>query len=202
VDVVIGVYLPGSSVVHRAPAGAKLAALGVVLLVLGAAPGLCLLAAAALVVIVGAVLSGVGAGAVVGQTRPLLWVLIPVAGLQAWLAGPVAAARVAGALLLAVVAAGLVTLTTRTEALLEALVGVLRPLRRVGVDPDRVALVLALAVRSLPVLVDLATEVRQARAARGAERSFRAFAVPLVIRALRHADRLGEALAARGVEDG
>ena len=62
-------------------------------------------------------------------------------------------------------------------------------------------LVLALAVRSVPVLVGLAADVRQARAARGAERSVRAFAVPFVIRALRHADRLGEALAARGVDD-
>jgi biotin transport system permease protein len=51
------------------------------------------------------------------------------------------------------------------------------------------------------VLERLAAEVREARAARGAERSVRAFAVPLVIRALQHADRLGEALAARGVDD-
>jgi biotin transport system permease protein len=69
------------------------------------------------------------------------------------------------------------------------------------VDPERVALVLALAVRSVPVITELAAEVQQARAARGAERSLRAFAVPFVIRSLRHADRLGEALEARGVDD-
>ena len=77
----------------------------------------------------------------------------------------------------------------------------LRPLRRAGVDPERVALVLALAVRTVPVLVGIGAEVQQARAARGAERSVRAFAVPFVIRSLRHADRLGEALEARGVDD-
>ena len=35
----------------------------------------------------------------------------------------------------------------------------------------------------------------------GSRRARRAFAVPLVIRALRHADTLGEALVARGVDD-
>ena len=197
----IGLYVPGGSPVHSAPAGAKLAALAVLLAVLAAVPGPWPIAAAAVLLVAGAAASGVGGRAVLAQIRPLLWVLVPVTALQAWLAGPGAAVRTASALLLAVAAAGLVTLTTRTESLLEALVGVLRPLRRVRVDPDRVALVLALAVRSVPVLVELATQVRQARSARGAERSVRAFAVPFVIRALRHADRLGEALAARGVED-
>jgi biotin transport system permease protein len=100
-----------------------------------------------------------------------------------------------------VAAAGLVTLTTTTQELLDTLTRALGPLRRVGVDPERVALLLALAVRAVPVLASLAGDVRQARMARGAERSMRAFAVPFVIRAVRHADRLGEALAARGVDD-
>jgi biotin transport system permease protein len=69
------------------------------------------------------------------------------------------------------------------------------------VNPERVALVLALAVRSVPVVAGLARDVQEARLARGAGRSVRAFAVPLVIRTVRYADRLGEALAARGVDD-
>jgi biotin transport system permease protein len=198
---VIGLYVPGNSVVHHAPAGGKLAALALLLLVLGVVPGMWPVVAGAVIVILVAALSRVGLPAVAAQIRPLLWVLVPVAAFQVWLAGPAAAARVAGGLLVAVAAAGLVTLTTRTEALLEALVSLLRPLRRLRMNPDRVALVLALAVRSVPLLAGLAAEVREARAARGAERSVRAFAVPFVIRALRHADRLGEALAARGVDD-
>jgi biotin transport system permease protein len=198
---VIGLYVPGHSALHRAPAGAKLAALAVVLLVASLVPSPAVLAAGLALLGAGALASGVGARAMLAQLRPLLWLLLVVAGLQVWLAGPAAAARVAAGLVLAVGCAGLVTLTTRTEDMLDALVAALRPLRRAGIDADRVALVLALAVRSVPVLAGLASEVRQARAARGAERSVRAFAVPFVIRALRHADRLGEALAARGVDD-
>jgi biotin transport system permease protein len=198
---VIGLYVPGTSGVHRAPAGVKLGVLAVLLLALTWAPSPWVLVVGAGVVVLTVALSGVGVRAVAAQVRPLLWVLVPVAALQAWLAGPVTAARVAVGLLLAVAAAAVVTLTTRTEDLLDAIVGMLRPLRRLGVEPDRVALVLALAVRTVPVLAGLGAEVRAARAARGAERSVRAFAVPFVIRSLRYADRLGEALAARGVDD-
>ena len=64
-----------------------------------------------------------------------------------------------------------------------------------------VSLLLALTLRSIPVVATLAVQVQEARKARGAERSVRAFAVPLVIRTIRYADRLGEALLARGVDD-
>ena len=196
-----GAYLPCDSPVHRAPAGLKLALLAVGLLLLALLPSPAAVAAGAGVVLALAALARVGFRALTAQVRPVLWVLVPVAALQVWLSGPVRALAVVGGVLVAVAAAGLVTLTTRTEALLDALVAALRPLRRAGVDPERVALVLALAVRSVPVVAGRAGGVQQARAARGAQRSLRAFAVPFVIRSLRHADRLGEALEARGVDD-
>lgn len=197
----LGAYLPGDSPVHRAPAGLKLAVLAAGLLLLAVRPGPVPVLTGAGAVLAAAALAQVGPRPLAAQVRPLLWLLVPLTALQLWLSGPAGALTVAGGLVVAVAAAGLVTLTTRTEALLDALVTGLRPLRRAGVDPERVALVLALAVRSVPVLVGIGREVQQARAARGAERSVRAFAVPFVIRSLRHADRLGEALEARGVDD-
>jgi biotin transport system permease protein len=85
--------------------------------------------------------------------------------------------------------------------MVDAVVGAVRPLRRVGVDPDRVGLVIALGVRAVPVVVALAGQVRDAQRARGLTSSARAFAVPLIVRSLRHADAMGEALAARGLDD-
>lgn len=197
----IGSYLPGDSPVHRTPAGVKLALLAVGLLVLG-------VVRTPLTVAVGlAVTLAVGAAARLrpavlwAQVRPVVLVALVVGALQVWLAGPVQAAVVVGWLVVAVLAAGLVTVTTPLADVLDAVVAATRPLRRVGVDPERVALVLALAVRSVPVVAGLARDVHEARSARGAGRSVRAFAVPLVIRTVRYADRLGEALAARGVDD-
>jgi biotin transport system permease protein len=198
---VIGAYLPGTSLLHRAPAGAKLAGLTVFLVLLAALRSPLSVVAGTGLLAVLAVSARVGLRALAAQLRPVLVFTVLVAAFQLWAAGPLTAAVVAGALLLAVAAAGLVTLTTRTQDLLDAVVAGLGPLRRFGVDPQRAGLVLALAVRTVPVLVELAGQVQQARLARGAERSPRALVVPLVIRAVRHADRLGEALAARGVDD-
>lgn len=197
----IGLYVPGTSPLHRAPAGAKLLVLAVGLLLLTVLASPATVAVGTGLVLALAAVAGVGAGPVTGQLRPVLWLVGLVAAVQVWAAGPAAAVTSAGSILVAVAAAALVTVTTRTQDLLDAVVRALRPFRVVGVDADRVALVLGLAVRSIPVVAGLAQEVAQARAARGASRSARAFAVPLVIRTVRYADRLGEALAARGVDD-
>jgi biotin transport system permease protein len=194
-------HVPGRSPLHRAPAGAKLVVLGVGLLVLGLVRTPAVVAVGAATVLVAAAVSGLPWRVRWDLVRPALVLGVLVGALQWWLAGPVVAAVTAGWLVVAVVAAGLVTATTPMQDLLDAVVVAVRPLRRAGVDPDRVALTLALAVSSVPVVTRLAGEVREARRARGAERSVRALAVPLVIRTVRHADRLGEALRARGLDD-
>jgi biotin transport system permease protein len=196
-----GTYLPGDSVVHRAPAGLKLAVLAVGLLALGLFRSPQTVATAAVLTVGAGAATRLGALALWAQVRPVVLVAVVIGALQIWLVGPVQAAVVVGWLVVAVLAAGLVTMTTPVTDLLDAVVAAVRPLRRLGVEPERVALVLALAVRCVPVIAGLAQDVQQARLARGAGRSVRALAVPLVIRTVRYADQLGEALAARGVDD-
>ncbi len=196
-----GAYRPGASVLHRAPAGAKLLGLAV-------ASGVVLLATSP-VAVGGVVLVVAGLYAVAGtgwraaweQVRPLR-VVVPVLLAVQWFAlGPVPALVLTTRLVALVALAGLVLLTTRTAAVLAAVERGLRPLRHVGVDVARVALVLSLAVRSVPVVADLAQRVRDACRARGREHDVRAYAVPLVVGALRQADALGDALRARGLDD-
>ncbi len=197
----VGLYLAGSSPVHRARAGHKL----LVLLVLGAlsflvdAPWQVGLALLVVVAVYG--VAGIGARTLLAQLRPLVWVLGAAAVFHGLVSGWERAVVVVGVIAVLVLAAALVTLTTRTTAMVDALVAVAGPLRRVGVDPERVGLLLALGIRSVPVVVALAHQVRDAQRARGLGASPRAFAVPLIVRSLRHADALGEALVARGVED-
>ncbi|QNN52886.1 energy-coupling factor transporter transmembrane component T family protein [Nocardioides mesophilus] len=197
----LGLFVPGDSALHRARAGHKL----LLLLVLGAVSflldevwqvGVGLAAVAGLYGV-----AGIGPRLLLRQLRPLLWVLGATALFHVLVSGWQRAAVVVGVLVLLVLAAALVTLTTRTTAMVDALVAAVRPLRRLGVDPDRVGLLLALGIRSVPVVIALAEEVRDAQLARGLSASPRAFAVPLIVRSLRHADALGEALVARGVED-
>ncbi|WP_327045210.1 energy-coupling factor transporter transmembrane protein EcfT [Microbispora sp. NBC_01189] len=196
-----GAYVPGGSPLHRLPAGVKLAGLAVfctVLLLLR--PPAALAVAAAVVAALYAV-SGVGVAAAWAQVRPVRWFALALFGVQLVVADLAGAVSSTLRVVLAIALAGLVTLTTRTGDLMAFLERCLAPARFAGLDPYRLSLLLSLTLRSVPVIAELATRVREAQRARGVERSPRAFAVPLVVGALRHADALGEALAARGLDD-
>lgn len=134
------------------------------------------------------------------QVRPLRWFVPCLLAVQWWLLGPLDAVVLCTRLVVLVALAGLVTATTATTEILDALHRGLRPLRR-WVDADRVSLVLALTLRSVPVLTALAAAAREAQQARGRDHDVRAMTVPLVVGALRRADALGEALQARGMDD-
>jgi biotin transport system permease protein len=196
----VNTYVPGRSWLHRSPAGAKLVGLLVALagtLLLRSPVAVALAVAATVLVFASAGL----VGEVPRQVRPLRWLVVGLVLLQTLTAGWGTAVVVTGRLVVAVLLAGLVTLTTRVVDLLDVLERALRPLRRIGLHADRAALVLALGIRAVPVVANLAAEVRDAQRARGIRSSPRAFAVPFVVRSLRHADALGEALVARGLDD-
>ena len=98
-------------------------------------------------------------------------------------------------------AATVVTSTTPLDQMLDAFTSGLRPLRAVGVDPERVGLAFSLMIRAVPTTIDIAEETRDAALARGLQRSPSARLVPLVIRTIAHARATGEALDARGIGD-
>lgn len=196
----IGVYSPGTSLVHRAPAIVKLAVLSVLVAAIAVQHSVLVLAGASVVVLALVLVARVPLAAVWRQLVPLAWILVLAVPLQLLLAGWELAVTVGLRLLLAVALAALYTLTTPVSETLDAMQLVLRPFRH-WVDPDRVGLVLALTIRCIPLLGEIVAEVLEARRARGGEGSIRAVAVPVIVRALRTADQLGEALMARGVDD-
>lgn len=196
----IGLYRPGESWLHRLPPLSKLVGLVLFTTALVAAARPAAVAAGAAAVPAGFVAAGLSARDAVAQVRPARYVVAAVAAFQWWVDGWRGAVVTAGGLVVCVAAAGLVSSTTRVMDLMEALVRLLGPFRRV-IDPDRVALLLALTVRSVPVVTEIVTQARQARAARGQEREWRTLLGAVVIRCLHRADALAEALAARGVDD-
>lgn len=198
----LGQYVPGASLVHRMPPIAKLAILVVVLLTMAIAvrePWHLVPAAVLTVIAYG--LSRIGPRAALNQLRPAVWMLLFVGAFQWLFTGWQRALVVCGVLGLSVAWAALVSLTTRVLDMLDAIHTLLGPLRRFGVNTDRVGLVLAMTIRCIPLISGLVADVTEARKARGLGFSIRALAVPVVIGALRTADAMGEALAARGVDD-
>lgn len=196
-----GGYQPGTSLLHRAGAGVKLLGLLVfsTALVVWRLPVMVLVCLCVVVVLYG--VGGFGIRTFAAQVWPLRWFVLFLLPFQWWTAGWQAAVGIVGTLVLAVLGAGLVSLTTRVTDLLDVVTRLLQPARAVGVDPDRVALLLTLTIRAVPVIAGTLQEARDARRARGLERSTRALVTPVVVRTIRHADRVGDALAARGVDD-
>lgn len=134
------------------------------------------------------------------QIRPALWLLVAIFVIQAlidsWIAGFVVVLRFAMLILMA----ALVTLTTRASAMIEALEAGLRPLRHMGLSPGKISLALSLALRFIPVISDITQEVREAQRARGLHRNMLALAVPVVVRTLKMADDIADAIEARSYD--
>ncbi len=86
--------------------------------------------------------------------------------------------------------------------MLDAIIRGLGPFRRIGVNPERVALAFSLMIRADPRRsLEIAHETRAAAKARGLERNPRALLTPMVIRTVAHAYETGAALHARGIGD-
>jgi len=198
----LSLYVPGTSLVHRAPAGLKLgllAALGVALF-LTERPTV-VAAALGVVVAVGLLVARLPWRALAAQVWPVwLWLAalfvfhLVVTDLRT---GSVAVLR----LLALLVAAAVVTATTRVTALVAVVEWLASPLRVFGVRPARIGLVIAMTLRFIPLVAEQAARIREAQAARGADRLRWGMAVPLLVQVLRMAATVGEALDARGADD-
>lgn len=197
----LGTYSPGTTLLHRMPAGAKMLALmglsTVVVLVRGPVSGL-----VALVLALGLVgWSGTGVRATVRALRAFFLVAAVLLAYHLFLGTWQVAVEQVGDLLALVLLATVLTATTPVDALLDMIVRAVGPLRRFGANPEKVALAFSLVLRSIPVLLTIASETRDAARARGLERSPRAWLTPFVVRTVAHARDTGDALHARGLGD-
>jgi biotin transport system permease protein len=153
------------------------------------------------VVVLAYFLAGIRAKTLWLQLRPMLLMSTFIAVLHALSSNWRLAVVVPATILTLVLLAALVTLTTRTTDLVDVIVRLTKPLKRFGVEPERVGLTLLLGIRCVPLLSGIAGQVREAQLARCGIFDVRAFAVPLIVAAIREADAIGEALVARGFDD-
>ena len=197
----LGTYRPGSSLVHRLSPGVKLLGLAAgiltITLCVRSLPALAI-AAAAVTVVYG--LAGIGPVTAWRQFRPTLWILVFVLVFQLIFTDWRRAVLVTGILALSVLLAAIVSLTTRTTDMLDSMTHAMTPLRRLGVRTDLIAIALALTIRTIPLIVEIAGQVDEARRARGLRPGARILVAPIVIAALRTADGFAESLSARGLD--
>lgn len=194
----IAAYLAIESPLHRLPAGVKLAGLAVAsLLILPLTDPLLLLAALAAVLAAYAAL-GRRAVARLRLLKPLLPLIAILALLQGWTSGWAPALATAARIVLMVLLADLVTLSTRLQDMMAALERLLTPLARLGLDTRRLSLAVALVLRFVPVILASWQGREEAWRARSPRRPSPALIAAFFAGTLKTADHVADALDARG----
>lgn len=197
----IGIYRPGTTLLHRIPAGPKLGLVALWSVVVVGTKGWQAALVCLGVAIVVAGWARLDPRRTLRSLRGLLIMLAIVSAFQVWQRGWEVAVSVSGDLLALFLVGLAFTATTPVDGVLNAVERGLRPLRPLGVRPERVALAFSLMLAALPHLIDIAAETRAAAKARGLERSPRALLTPFAIRTVAHALETGDALHARGLGD-
>ncbi len=222
---VLGQYVPAESAIHRLDPRTKILATLVLLVILFAVPEFAGLGVLTVFLVATALAARIGPRYLLRGLRPLFWLLLFTGVLQVFFGepgghvvarwGPIAATRenlsaaafYSWRLVLLVLSTTLMTLVTSPVEFTDGLERLLRPLRRVGVPAHDLAMMMTIALRFIPTLLEEAEKIMKAQMARGAEftrgsllaraRALMPLLVPLFVSAFRRADALAVAMEAR-----
>jgi biotin transport system permease protein len=200
-DLMAGLHQPGTTILHRLPVGSKVLGLALLSLAIVLVRDVRAAPVFLAVTLLLAAVARVPLRSVWRAARGVLLIAVVASLFQWWWYGGGKAVETFLDLLSLGLAALSLTATTEVNAMVDALVRWARPLKVLGVDPDRVALTVALTVGALPGTIALARETRDAARARGLDRNPRAYLSPFVIRVVARAHESGDALHARGIGD-
>ena len=219
----IAQYYAGDSLLHRLDPRAKFVAVSALAVALFVRDSFAALAVYAAVAILACVLSGVPFAWFWRAFRPLLWLVGLTFVAQVVFApgepffsfgfvhlsrrGLELAAFLSLRLVVLVLFGSVMTLTTPSIALTDGLAWLGRPLRRLRVPTDELALMVTIALRFIPTLLVELDTIMRAQRARGADfrrgglrertRSLVPVLVPLFVLSFRRADELALAMEAR-----
>ena len=222
-DITLGQYFPGDSLLHRMDARVKIILLffyivGIFLFDSNLCYGLNTALAILLIF-----LSGVSPHMVLKSIKPLWWILIltfviqlfTVPGevlLHVWVfnltyEGLVKGFLISLRLVLLIGVSSLLMLTTSPLMLTDALESLFRPLKRFGFPAHELAMMMTIALRFIPTLMEETDKIIKAQKSRGSDigdgnflakaKSMVPILVPLFISAFRRADDLAMAMEAR-----
>lgn len=191
-------YFPGESWLHRTAAGLKL------LLLMLSGAGLMWVHdwRVLLLVLLGVLLLVQQSGARLQQVwlhlKTLSWLVIILVLFTAFAQTPLVALEVGLRIYALLLGALLVSMTTSIAQMMEVLIWLLRPFHHLGwVNSERVALVFGLTLRLIPELTVQWQDIREAQAARGLKANPFTMGVPMLLRTLRRAQDIADALDAR-----
>ena len=221
-DIQIGRYLPGDSFLHRMDPRVKIVLLFFFLLLIFFVENVAGFLALSVSVVLLMVFSRVPFGMQLRSIRPILWIvlftfgvhLFMTPGAEVFRVGPfvatwegIARGAYIGLRLVLLILLSTLTLTTSPLRLTDGLEALLSPLRRFRVPVHELSMMMTIALRFVPTLLEELDRIMKAQKARGADfehgnivqrlHAIVPILVPLFLSAFRRADELALAMEAR-----
>ena len=223
-DITLGQYFPGNSIIHRLDPRTKLVLLVVYIVALFVASGpvsYCLIFG---FLITSICISKIPGKAFVWGMKPLVFILIFTGllnlfftqgetelvsfwGITITLEGVIRSIYMVARILMLIAGTFLLTYTTSPIALTDGLESLLNPLKKIKVPVHELAMMMCIALRFIPTLIEETDKIMSAQKARGADfetgklmervKALVPILVPLFISAFRRADELATAMECR-----
>ena len=223
-DVTFGQFYPTKSFVHKLDPRIKLLALIAYIVLLFCADNFYSLAACAIVLFAAIIASRVPFGRVLKSIKAIIFILIFTSVLNLFFhggdhllwqwqfikiyrEGVIFAVFLILRLFFLVMGSSILTLTTTPVALTDGIESLLTPLKWIRFPVHELALIMSIALRFIPTLIDETNRIISAQKARGADfesgnifkriKAIIPILIPLLISAFRRAEELGDAMDAR-----
>lgn len=222
-DITLGQYYPGDSPVHRLDPRVKIITTIAYIAALFIADGFIGLATAAAVIFLVAAVSRVPLSFIMRGLKPIFFIIIFTFVINMFMlpgeplvriwkltitdTGLRTAVFMAVRLVLLIIGSSLLTLTTKPMSLTDGIESLLKPLKVIKVPAHELAMMMTIALRFIPTLLEETDKIMKAQQARGADfesgnifhraKSLIPILVPLFISAFRIAQELAMAMEAR-----
>ncbi|MGI6152311.1 MAG: energy-coupling factor transporter transmembrane component T family protein [Christensenellaceae bacterium] len=223
-NITLGQYFPGDTPIHRLDPRIKLIISLLLLVTIFVVNSFVAFAVMFVFVAVVASIAHIGAKTMINGVRPLLFIIIFAFALNIlfydgeqvlWsygilkisVEGIIKAFFLAIRLVLLIMTTSLLTLTTSPMQLTDGLESLLGPLKKVKVPVHEMAMMMSIAMRFIPTLIDETDRIMKAQTARGAEfdsgnllkkaKNMIPLLVPLFVGAFKRADELALAMESR-----
>ena len=222
-DITLGQYFPGDTPAHRLDPRTKIVLVVLYIVALFQAKNLLTYALVAVTFVTCARVSKVGARALLKGLKPVVIIVLFTGFLNLFFTpgetlfelgflrltdqGIYNALRMVVRIMLLIMGTFLLTYTTSPIALTDALERMLNPLKKLHVPVHELAMVMSIALRFIPTLIEETDKIMSAQKARGADfetgnifqraKALVPILVPLFISAFRRADELATAMECR-----
>jgi energy-coupling factor transport system permease protein len=223
-NISIGQYIPGDSIIHRADPRTKIILSVAFMVIIFMMNSLWTIIELTAFVLLAVIISGVPLKHTLKGLKPLLLIIVFSAVLNIFTTkgtpmgetiplkyityeGLVMALKLSVRLALIIISGSLLTFTTTPILLTDGIEKLLNPLKIIGVPAHELAMMMSIALRFIPTLLEETDKIMKAQAARGADfdtgnlfqraKSFVPVLVPLFVSAFRRAEDLATAMESR-----